>query len=140
MTWRPPPIVFPAIERVLTQRIRAALDAGSEVYAQDVHVSNSVPNPRRDRMVIVRRDGGTQAEMRDRPRVTIRVWAKTEADANNLAALVMALAASFVDGSPIVACPIAGRSGPYPVADESEQPLRMMTVEFHTRGALVQGV
>jgi hypothetical protein len=140
VSWQPAAIVYPDIELALTARYRAALDALTAPHAEGVHVSNRVPSPRRDRMVIVRRDGGTQAEMRDQPRVSIRVWAKTETDANNLAALVMALAASFVDGSPIVACPIAGRSGPYPVPDESEQPLRMMTVEFHTRGALVQGV
>jgi hypothetical protein len=85
-------------------------------------------------MVIVRRDGGTQAEMRDRPRVSIRIWATTEADATNLAALVMALAPTFADGAPILAVPTRGRAGPFPVADKSGQQLRLMNVEFHTRG------
>ena len=134
MPWQPLGIVFPDIELVLTGRYRTALATRTEPYAAGVYVSNTVPTTRRDRMVIVRRDGGTQAEMRDRPRVNIRVWAKTEQDATNLAALVMALAPTFVDGSPIVACPTEGRSGPFPVADESGQPLRMMTIEFHTRG------
>lgn len=134
MPWQPVALVFPDIELVLTGRYRTALGASAEAYASDVYVSNTIPTTRRDRMVIVRRDGGTQAEMRDRPRVSLRVFALTEKDATDLAALVMALAPTFADGAPIVAVPTEGRSGPFPVADESKQPLRQMTVEFHTRG------
>ncbi len=134
MTWQPAAVVYPDIELELTGRYRTALAARAESYAQSVYVSNSVPTTRRDRMVIVRRDGGLQGEMRDRPRVTIRVFARTEQDATNLAALVMALAPSFADGDPIVAVPTLGRSGPFPVADGSGQPLRSMSIEFHTRG------
>ena len=134
MPWQPAGIVYPDIEQVLTGRYRAALAGRSETYAQGVFVSNAVPDQRRDRMVIVRRDGGTQGSMRDRPRVTFRVWAKTEQDATNLAQLVMALAPMLVDGAPIVACPTSGRSGLSPVADESGQPMRLMSIEFHTRG------
>src|SRR5690349_24178268 len=134
MSWQPAAVVFPDIELVLTGRYRTALADRDEAYAANVYVSNTVPATRRDRMVIVRRDGGLQGEMRDQPRVTVRVFAKTEADATNLAALVMALAPSFADGAPIVAVPTSGRSGPFPVADESGQPLRLMNIEFHTRG------
>lgn len=134
MPWQAAGIMFPDIELVLTGRYRTALAARTEPYASGVYVSNAVPTTRRDRMVIVRRDGGTQAELRDRPRVSFRVWAMTEKDATDLAALVLALAPTFVDGSPIAACPTAGRSGPFPVADTSGQALRQMTVEFHTRG------
>jgi hypothetical protein len=134
MTWQPSSVMFPDIELVLSARYRATLAARDESYAQDVFVSNKVPADRRDRMVIVRRDGGTQSEMRDRSRVAIRVWAKSDRDANDLAALVMALAPTFVDGSPIIAVPANGRSGPYPVPDESGQQLRFMNIEFHTRG------
>lgn len=134
MTWQPAPIRFPDIELVLTGKYRTALTGRPEAYASNVFVSNTVPNPRKERMVIVRRDGGTQAETVDRPRVNLRVWAKTEQDANDLARLVMALAPSFADGDPIVAVPTLGRSGPFSVADESGQPLRSMTVEFHARG------
>ncbi len=134
MTWQPAAVLYPDIELTLTGLYRAALADRDEPYAADVYVSNSVPATRRDRMVIVRRDGGTQAEMRDRPRMSIRVWATTEQVVNNLAALVMALAPSFADGDPILAVPLDGRSGPFPVPDESGQPLRQMTIEFHTRG------
>jgi hypothetical protein len=135
MPWQPAAIVYPDIELTLTGRYRTALAARDEPYTTEVYVSNTVPPTRRDRMVIVRRDGGTQAEMRDRPRVSLRVWATSEQDANDLANLVMALAPSFADGDPVVSVPINGRSGPFPVADESGQPLRQMTIEFHTRGS-----
>jgi hypothetical protein len=134
MTWQPAVIVYPDIELVLTGKYRAALAARSEPYAADVYVSNTVPTTRRDRMLIVRRDGGLQGELRDQPRVTLLVWAISEKDATDLAQLVMALAPSFADGDPIIAVPTSGRSGPFPVADESQQPLRQMSVEFHTRG------
>lgn len=136
MTWQPASVLYPDIELELTGRFRAALAASDAPYASDVFVSNRVPNPRRNRMVILRRDGGTQVGLRDRPRVAIRVWAADgeEQDADDLARLVMALAPSFADGDPILAVPTEGRSGPYSVPDESGQPLRYMNVEFHTRG------
>jgi hypothetical protein len=136
MPWQPTGILFPDIELELTGRYRAALAARAEPYAADVFVSNAVPSARRDRMVIVRRDGGTEAEFRDRPRVSLRVWATTEKDVNDLARLVRALAPTFADGDPIVAVPLNARSGPVPVADESGQPLRLLNIEFHTRGEL----
>lgn len=145
MAWQPVGVVYPDIEEVLCGefadgamvspgKLRPALAARTEPYAQDVYVANKMPTTRRDRMVIARRDGGTQGEMRDRPRVTLRVWATSESDANNLAALVMALASTFADGDPIIAVPADGRSGPSPVPDGSGQPQRLMSVEFHTRG------
>lgn len=134
MSWQSATVVYPDIELVLTGRYRTALEAREEAYAGNVFVSNSIPPTRRDRMVVVRRDGGLQGEMRDQPRVSIRVWAKTEQDATDLARLVMALAPTFADGDPIVAVPTTGRSGPSPVPDESGQPLRLMNIEFHTRG------
>lgn len=133
MPWQPAAIVYPDIELELTARYRAAF------AARDIDIDwigNTVPNPRRDRMLVIRRDGGTQTGVRDRPRVSLRVWAATgkEQDATDLAALVMALAPLFADGAPIVAVPTEGRSGPWPVPDESDQPLRQMTIEFHMRG------
>lgn len=134
MTWQPATVLYPDIELTLTGLYRTALAARAEPYAQDVYVSNTVPATRRDRMLIVRRDGGLQGELRDQPRISMRVWAQTEQDANDLARLVMALAPSFADGDPIISVPTDGRSGPFPVPDESGDHLRQMTVEFHTRG------
>jgi hypothetical protein len=132
--WQPVGVQYPDIELALTGKYRTVLAPRTEPYAQGVYVSNRVPTARRDRMVIVRRDGGTQGDMRDRPRVSLRCWAATAKDAADLAALVMALAPTFADGDPIVSVPTSGRSGPFPVEDESGQPMQMMTVEFHTRG------
>lgn len=133
MPWQPATIVFPDIELELTERYRAAL---ADRDIQIDWIGNTVPNPRRNRMLVIRRDGGTQTGVRDRPRVSLRVWAATGKDqeANDLAAMVMALAPSFTDGAPILAVPAEGRSGPWPVPDESGQPQRQMTIEFHTRG------
>jgi len=132
VTWKPPALIFPDIELLLFQRIRAALASRSEPYAQAVYVGTAVPNPRRDRMVTIRRDGGTVASTRDQPRVGINVWASTEQHANDLARLVVAILRSLPDGAPVLSVPFV--SGPSPVADESGQPRRYLTAELHTRG------
>lgn len=137
MPWQPAAVVYPDIELLLTQRLRVALADRAEPYAAGVYVSNSIPNPRRDRMVVVRRDGGTQAEMRDRPRVSLRVWATTKEDAADLARLVVALCRWLPDGDPIVAVPDVGISGPYAIPDESGQPLQYAVIEVHTRGVQI---
>ena len=140
MPWQQKAVLYPDIELVLTGKIRTALAGRAEAYAQDVYVSNSVPSPRKPRMVIVRRDGGLQEDLRDKPRVTFRVWAATEQDADDLARLVMALVPTFADGSPILAAPSVGRTGPSPVPDQvgqTGQPQRLMSVEFHTRGVVL---
>lgn len=138
MPWQPANVAYPDIELVLTGRYRSALAARAEDYAQGVFVSNTIPDEahggRRDRMLIIRRDGGTQAEMRDRPRVSLRVWATYKQEANDLARLVAALALTFADGNPIIAVPANSITGPTPIPDESGQPLRYIVAEFHTRG------
>ncbi len=132
MPWQPAAIVYPDAELVLTGRLRTELAARPELYAASAFVSNSVPNPRRDYMVIIRRDGGPEGELRDQARISLQVWAKTEKDANDLARLVVALTKTFADGSPIVA--VVPNSGPMAIPDESGQPLRYIVADFHTRG------
>ena len=132
MSWRPPALIFPDIELVLTQRIRAALATRSETHAQDVHVGTSVPSTRKDRMVVIRRDGGPATATRDQPRVGINVWATTEKQAADLASLVAAILRSLPDGQPVLAVPFV--SGASSVPDESGQPRRYLTAEVHTRG------
>lgn len=133
MSWRPPPIIFPDIEQVLSDRLGDELRARPEPHAENVFVGIKLPNPRPRRAVIVRRDGGIVTATRDQPRVGINVWATSEQHATALAALVTAILRSLPDGSPILAVPFI--SGASPVADESEQPLRYFTAEIHTRGA-----
>ena len=116
--------------------LRGALVGRNETYAQNVYFDRAVPNPRKDRMVIVRRDGGALTGLFDQPRVAFDVWAKTEQDATNLASLVIALA---------LKAPLAGAgvtnvrhlSGPNAVADESKQPRRLSLIEATHRAVLL---
>lgn len=135
MPWQPTAVIYPDVELLLSQRVRAALTGRPEAYAQSVYISNTVPNPRRDRMVIVRRDGGNEGEMRDRARVSLQIWAIKAQEATDLARLVAALCKTFQDGDPIVS--VVPLSGPTAIDDPSGQPLRYITAEFHTRGEVV---
>src|SRR5699024_3943672 len=61
--------------------LRGALVGRTEPYAQGVSVLREVPNPRRDRMAIITKDGGASDSLFDRPRIRIDVWATTHKDA-----------------------------------------------------------
>lgn len=107
--------------------LRGALVGRAEPYAQGVYFDRRVPTERRDRMVIVRRDGGNVSGAFDRPRVALDVWAKTEQDATNLAALVIALA---LEAPGTNGCTrVTHLSGPNDVADPSGQPRRLSLIE-----------
>lgn len=136
--WQPTAILFPDVELWATDFLRAALSERNEGYAWGVYVSNTVPKDRRDRMVIVRRDGGLSDGLRDNARLSVRIWAKKEQDATDLARLVQALLWAAPDGNPVLS--VNQQSGPTPVADESKQPLRFLVFEVATRGiALTEG-
>lgn len=130
--WQPTSIIFPDVELWAVGFLRGALNQRDEPVAFDVYVSNDVPNPRRKRMVIVRRDGGQSDGLRDTARLSVRVWAKKEQDATDLARLVQALLMGAADGSPVLA--VTHQSGPNPIADESKDPLRYLVFEVATRG------
>lgn len=132
MTLQPAAVLFPDVELWASTFLRAALAARAEPYAANVFVSNQVPPVRRDRMVIVRRDGGTPEALRDQAYLSVRVWATTEQDATDLARLVTALLWSAPTGDPVLM--VRQQSGASPVADESGQPLRFIVMEIHTRG------
>ena len=107
--------------------LRGALADRTETYATGVKFDRKVPNPRADRMVIVRRDGGNVSGLLDRPRVAFDVWAKTEQDATNLAALIVALAFEAPGTEGCVR--VQHLSGPNSVADPSGQPRRLALIE-----------
>lgn len=130
MTLQPVAIVYPDVELLLTTYLRQALS-----YEDEVYVSNAVPAPRRSRMVIARRDGGTSDGIRDRARVSFRVWGTSEQNTTDLASLVVAYLSAAPDGNPILS--VRHLSGPSPVADESNQPLRYLLAEVSTRGQLL---
>ena len=115
--------------------LRGALVGRPESYASNVYFDRAVPTTRRDRMVICRRDGGNVSGVFDRPRVTFDVWAKTEADATNLASLVVALALEAPGNSSCVR--VRHASGPNAVADPSGQPRRLCSIEATHRAAVL---
>jgi hypothetical protein len=128
-----PIVIHDDIELWSTTRLRALLLARPESYTDNVYVSNTVPNPRRDRMVIVRRDGGGRLDaVREAPRLGVNVWAKTEQDANNLGRMVAALLTASPDGITVSRARVTG--GPYPIEDDSKQERRYITAELISKG------
>ena len=129
---QPANVGFPDVELWAATYLRAALAARPESYAV-AYVSNAVPSTRRDRMVIVRRDGGPRVSVTtEAARLAVRVWAPTEKAATDLARLVRALLTVAADGNPV--CRVADLSGPSAVPDESGQPLRYFVLELTVRG------
>jgi hypothetical protein len=119
-----------------TVYLRGALVDRDETYAQSVYVGRAVPKDRRDRMVLVRRDGGNVTGLFDRPRVSLDVWAKTEQDATNLASLVVALSlvAPLSDAGVVN---VTHLSGPNSVPDPSGQPRRLCLIEATHRATVL---
>ena len=126
------PVGFPIVEQAFPAALRTALAARSEAYAKNVYVGKAAPDPRRDRMVLFRRDGGGSGDWTDQPRLGIRVYGADDAEADNLARLVVALLPTLV-GPHIDAVRVL--SGPTDVTDKSEQPQRYITAEAATRAA-----
>ena len=116
--------------------LRGALVGRVESYASNVYFDRRVPTTRRDRMVIVRRDGGSSDELFDRPRIALDVWAKTEQDATNLSNLIIALAkVAPLEGAGVVN--VVHEAGPNPVEDPSGQPRRLSLIEATHRATIV---
>jgi len=129
---QPANVIFPDVELWATTFLRAALAARPESFS-NAYVSNAVPQSRRDRMVIVRRDGGPRVTVAtEAARLGVRVWGKTEKDVTDLTRLVRALLTNAADGNPV--CRVEDLSGPSAVPDESGQPLRFFTLELTVRG------
>ena len=128
-----PVVIFPDVELWACDYLREQLDDRAESYADGVYVSNVVPTPRRDRMVIVRRDGGPRLDAtREQPALTVRVWATSEQESTDLSRLIGALLWAAPTGQPVIS--VTQTTGPTPVPDDSEQPLRMLTFELIVRG------
>lgn len=136
-----PGILFDDAELWACNYLRTAIAARSESYTDDVFVSNSIPldastaePERRDRMVIVRRDGGLRSGVVfDNPRLGIQCWAQTTQDAVDLARMVLALLIAAPGDSNVKA--MAGYTGPTRIADPSKQPLAYVTAEIRTKGS-----
>lgn len=116
--------------------LRGALVGRVESYAQSVYFDRVVPTTRRDRMVIVRRDGGALVGLFDHPRMALDVWAKSEKDATDLANLMLALAQKApLAGAGVTA--VDNVIGPNSVADPSGQPRRLAHFDATHRAVII---
>lgn len=130
-----PLVLFADVEAWAVDYLTGFLSSRPETYAQGVMVSTVVPNPRADRMVVVRRDGGPRrSPVSEVARLGVRVWATTDADAADLTQLVRAALAASPGSGPIRAA--VEISGPSYVVEESGQPLRYLVVELTARANL----
>lgn len=128
-----PAVLFPDVEMWATGYLRAALAARSEPVTDGVKVGVKVPKQRPGRFVTVRRDGGPRLDVvREAARLGVNVWALTEKDASDLAALVRALLGASAGEGPVLRA--RELSGPSPIADESGQPRMFLVVELTVRG------
>lgn len=135
MTWQPAAILPVDAELWAVAYFEAALTDRSEPFTDDVHVSDAVPDPREDRMVIVRRDGGLGTPIFDHPRLTLDVWGPDDEQVNDLMRMVIALARAAPNGNPVTHAEKVG--GPIAIPDPSKQPRRQVVFEFHTRGGVL---
>lgn len=140
MTAQRPAILFDDAELWACGYLRTALAARSEDYTDDVFVSNSIPlnattgePDRRDRMVIVRRDGGLgSGVVLDSPRLGIQCWAQSTQDAVDLARMTLALLIAAPGDASVKAC--RNPTGPTRISDPSRQPLAYVTTELVLKG------
>lgn len=125
-------VLWPDVEAAAVAYLSTALGELSQPVTSGVHVSTRLPNPRPERAVIVRDDGGPPlGDVRAVARIGVNVWAATDADAADLAAIVTALINGWPDGKPVIRA-VAGRANQVP--DDSGQPLRYLTAEVWVRG------
>lgn len=140
MTAQLPAIIFDDAELWACNYLRPALAARPEAYTDNVFVSNSIPvDPatgepkRRDRMVIVRRDGGLRSGVvLDNPRLGIQCWAMNKQDAVDLARMVLALLVAAPGDGSVKA--LTNFSGPTRISDPSRQPLAYVTADLVMKG------
>jgi len=126
--------LFPDMEAWAVNYLRAALADRPEPFTSNVLVSNQVPNPRQERMVIIRRDGGTrQSVAHEVARLGIRVFAGNDEDAADLTAMVRALLGASPGSGPVRR--YAEIAGPARLLEESEQPVRYFVAELTVRGS-----
>lgn len=127
-----PAVILPDVKSAILDHIRSTLATRLEPFAEGVVVKGKLPDPRPDRAVTVRDDGGNSlGDVRGASRLGVNVWATSEADATDLANLVRAIVAGSENVGPIRS---ATASLPAEVADSSGQPLRYFTAELIVRG------
>ncbi len=134
-----PNVLMPDVVLWATGHLRSVLTSRPEPYTSNVYVGDKMPTTadnkptRKDRMVIVRRDGGRRLDgARETSTLGIQVWAKSDQEANDLSRLVRALLWAAPNGAPVVR--VDDSTGPITIPDESGQPCRYLVVEVVVRG------
>lgn len=129
-----PAVVFPDAELWACGYLPPLLATHGWTGPTAVFVGNAVPDQRRGRMVIFRRDGGRRLDaVRDAARLTARVWAQTELEVIALSNVVRALIGAALGDEAVRR--VTELSGPVPIPDESNQPQRLMVFEVILRGS-----
>lgn len=127
MPWQPLAILYPDAELVVATALRSLLVERGET---GVSVGRTLPKPKPKRALQVIRDGGSSAELRDRPRIRVLVWDTTDQKATDLASLVVALMPLLIQRGD--ALHVEHLSGPYEIPEAT--PCRYLLFEVHTRG------
>ena len=127
MPWQPLAILYPDAELETAAMLRVLF---SEQDETDIWVGRTLPKPRPNRAVQVIRDGGAANELRDKPRLRLLCWDKTDQKVNDLARLVVAVMPLMVTRG--VALHVEHLSGPYEIPEAT--PCRYLLFEVHTRG------
>lgn len=90
MTW--PAVLFPAADTVVIAALNLALTARADTAT----VVSIVPDPRPDRLVVVRRTGGPRRDqLVDNAQISLECWDATDVAAHDLAQLVRAFVAAM---------------------------------------------
>lgn len=101
----------------LRAHLEAGLETSTKTYSDDVWVASKLPNPVRDRMVILTNNSGPDAGPQKIERYGVNVWASGY-DAQGLAALCAAILRRSADGAPVTRLQVTG--GPYDISDEDD--------------------
>jgi hypothetical protein len=124
-----PAVLFGDIVADAIVYLRAAILARSESYTDNVTVSAIYGGTPRE--VTVTRDGGPRRGLFEHPRLRLNIWAATDADATDLANMVLALIMAWPNGSPVVSA--ATLSGPSAIEEPGAR-RRYALVELMIRG------
>lgn len=139
-----PAVLYPDTVSVVTTYLQAVLDADTtHTYADGTIVRTRVPNPFPTTatpplpLVTVKRVGGPDAIVIDRPRIDLQVWHTDEAKASDLANLVRALMLAIPGvRSGVTVYRVTTFSGPSLIWDEDRDlPRYLLTFELGVRGS-----
>lgn len=130
-------ILYPDAVLTVVTYLQDALDADTaHAYADGTLVRTREPNPFATPLVTVRRVGGPDSVIVDRPRIDLQVWHTDEQDATDLANLVRALMLAMPGvRSGVTVYKVTTFSGPSLIWDtDRDLPRFLLTFEVSVRG------